>query len=212
MSQQITPANLDQANADLKGKSAQDIVRFALDLANTPIITTNFRPYEAVILHLVTRIRPDILVLFVDSGYNTDATYRFAQALIERLNLNVKTYVPAQTRAWRDIEMGGIPDVDSPLHARFSDEVKIEPFRRALSEIRPDVWFNAIRRDQTEFRAALDVLSLSKDGILKVAPLFDWSEADLEAYLKAHDLPNEHDYFDPTKALAHRECGLHTQL
>jgi phosphoadenosine phosphosulfate reductase len=34
----------------------------------------------------------------------------------------------------------------------------------------------------------------------------------MDAYLAEHNLPNEHDYFDPTKALETRECGLHTQL
>ncbi|OOR90693.1 phosphoadenylylsulfate reductase [Moraxella caviae] len=208
----VTTDNLAQYNAELTDKSPEQIVQWALSVAKNPIITTNFRPYEAAILHLVTRLRPDITVLFVDSGYNTDATYRYAQSLIRDLNLNVVTYIPAQTRAFRDVAMGGIPDVDSPLHAEFTEQVKLEPFRRALGELDPDVWFNAIRKDQTEFRGALDVLSLSKDGVLKVAPLFHLSEAELDAYQEQHGLPNEFDYFDPTKVLAHRECGLHTQL
>jgi len=47
---------------------------------------------------------------------------------------------------------------------------------------------------------------------VKVAPLFNLTSADLDAYLAAHQLPDEHDYFDPTKALETRECGLHTKL
>jgi phosphoadenosine phosphosulfate reductase len=175
-------------------------------------LTTNFRPYESVILHLVAQQRPDIKVLWVDSGYNTSATYRFAEKLIKDLNLNVVTYIPEMTAARRNVLMGGIPDVTDPLHEEFSYQVKIEPFQRALAELKPDVWFNAIRKDQTEFRQTLDVLSYSKDGVLKVAPLFNLSEADLDDYLAEHSLPNELDYFDPTKALETRECGLHTQL
>lgn len=208
----VTEANLAEYNAQLNGKSPRQIVEWALSIAKNPIITTNFRPYEAAILHLVSQIRPDITVLFVDSGYNTIATYKYAQKLIKDLQLNVKTYIPAQTRAFRDVAMDGIPSVDSPLHDEFTEQVKLEPFRRALSEIQPDVWFNAIRKDQTEFRGALDVLSLSKDGVLKVAPLFYLTDSDLDAYQAEHNLPNEFDYFDPTKALANRECGLHTQI
>lgn len=81
-----------------------------------------------------------------------------------------------------------------------------------LAELKPDLWLNAIRKDQTEFRQSLEIVSASKDGIIKVAPLFNWTDADLEAYLEQHNLPNEHDYFDPTKAVENRECGLHTQL
>ena len=58
----------------------------------------------------------------------------------------------------------------------------------------------------------MNIVSASKDGIIKVAPLYHWSEAQMDAYLAEHNLPNETDYFDPTKALETRECGLHTQL
>ena len=204
--------DLQAANQYLDQRSADEIVRWALERSQRPLVTTNFRPYEAVILHLITQVKPDIQVLWVDSGYNTSATYRFAESLIERLDLNIVTYIPQMSSARRNVLMGGIPDVDDPQHEEFTRQVKLEPFQRALSELKPDLWFNAIRKDQTEFRQSLDVASQSRDGVLKVAPLFHWSEADLEAYLERFALPNELDYFDPTKALETRECGLHTQL
>lgn len=204
--------NIDQANQELEGKTPEQIVEWALAKAENPIITTNFRPYESAILHLVAKQKPDITVLWVDSGYNTRATYDFANKLIKDLNLNVVTYIPKQTSAHRDATMNGIPSVNNPLHDEFTEQVKLEPFRRALSELKPDVWFNAIRKDQTEFRQGLDVLSQSKDGVLKVAPLFYKNDQDLDAYLEQHNLPNEFDYFDPTKVEENRECGLHTQL
>ena len=204
--------NLDQANQELQGKTPEQIVEWALAKAENPIITTNFRSYESAILHLVAKQKPDITVLWVDSGYNTRATYDFANKLIKDLNLNVVTYIPQQTSAHRDATMNGIPSVNNPLHDEFTEQVKLEPFRRALSELKPDVWFNAIRKDQTEFRQGLDVLSQSKDGVLKVAPLFYKNDKDLDAYLEENNLPNEFDYFDPTKVEENRECGLHTQL
>lgn len=212
MSQLHPNLDIDQANKDLQGKTPEQIVEWALTQAKNPIITTNFRPYESAILHLVASLRPDITVLWVDSGYNTEATYQFANKLIDDLNLNVITYIPKQTAAHRDVTMEGIPGIDSPLHDKFTEQVKLEPFRRALDELKPDVWFNAIRKDQTEFRQGLDVLSLSKDGVLKVAPLFEKTDSDLDTYLADNNLPNEFDYFDPTKVEEHRECGLHTQL
>ncbi|WP_201544622.1 phosphoadenosine phosphosulfate reductase family protein [Psychrobacter sp. H7-1] len=204
--------NIDQANQELQGKTPEQIVEWALAKAENPIITTNFRPYESAILHLVAKQKPDITVLWVDSGYNTRATYDFANKLIKDLNLNVVTYIPKQTSAHRDATMNGIPSVNNSLHDEFTEQVKLEPFKRALAELKPDVWFNAIRKDQTEFRQGLDVLSQSKDGVLKVAPLFYKNDKDLDAYLAEHDLPNEFDYFDPTKVEENRECGLHTQL
>ena len=204
--------DLAAANQALTGKSPQEIIAWVVSQSENPIVTTNFRPYESVILHMAVQAKPDIKVLWVDSGYNTSATYRFAEKLIQDLNLNVETFIPQMTSARRNVLMKGIPDVDDPLHEEFTRQVKLEPFQRALAQMKPDLWLNAIRKDQTEFRQSLEVVSASKDGIIKVAPLFNWSEEDLEAYLAEHNLPNEHDYFDPTKALETRECGLHTQL
>ena len=78
-----------------------------------------------------------------------------------------------------------------------------------MKEHQPDVWFTNIRKGQTAFRNSLDILSLSKDGILKVSPFYNWSDEQLEEYLRKNDLPNETKYFDPTKVLQNRECGLH---
>ncbi|RVU29507.1 MULTISPECIES: phosphoadenosine phosphosulfate reductase family protein [Neptunomonas] len=204
--------DLTAANAAVADKSPQEIIAWAIAQAENPVVTTNFRPYESVILHMAVQAKPDIRVLWVDSGYNTSATYRFAEQVIQDLNLNVEVYIPRETAARRNVLMKGIPDIDDPLHEEFTRQVKLEPFQRALAEIKPDVWLNAIRKDQTEFRQSLEIVSQSKDGILKVAPLFNLTEADLDAYLAEHNLPNEHDYFDPTKAVETRECGLHTQL
>ncbi|WP_027856190.1 phosphoadenosine phosphosulfate reductase domain-containing protein [Marinobacterium jannaschii] len=204
--------DLTAANTELNDKTPQEIIAWALSQSDKPLVTTNFRPYESVILHMAAQVKPDIQVLWVDSGYNTSATYRFAEKLIQDLNLNVVTYIPEMTAARRNVLMKGIPDVDDALHAEFTRQVKLEPFQRALSELKPDLWLNAIRKDQTEFRQSMDIVSASKDGIIKVAPLYNLTEADLDAYLAEHNLPNEHDYFDPTKAIETRECGLHTQL
>ena len=204
--------DLVAANKALEGKTPQEIIAWAIAQSANPLVTTNFRPYESVILHMAVQAKPDIKVLWVDSGYNTSATYRFAEKMIQDLNLNVETYIPQQTSARRNVLMKGIPDVDDPQHDEFTRQVKLEPFQRALAELKPDLWLNAIRKDQTEFRNSLEIVSASKDGIIKVAPLFNWTEADLEAYMAEHNLPNEHDYFDPTKAIETRECGLHTQL
>jgi len=200
------------ANQQLAANRPEEIIAWALTQASNPVVTTNFGPYEAVILHMAVQARPDIQVIWIDSGYNTSATYRFAEKLIARLELNVRTFIPQQTAARRNVLMQGIPEIDQPLHDEFTRQVKLEPFARALVEIQPDVWFNAIRKDQTDYRQSLDIVSTSKSGIVKVAPLFNLISADLDAYLAAHQLPDENDYFDPTKALETRECGLHTRL
>lgn len=190
------------------GVDPQDIVRRALAAARKPVISTNFRPRSAAFLHLVTRIAPEIPVIWVDTGYNTPATYRFADEVTQRLKLNLQVYSPLVTSARRAALLGGVPALDSVEHAVFTQEVKLEPFERALREAGPDVWLTGIRGEQTDFRRSLGVVSKGPFGTLRVAPIFAWSAVDLEDYLYEHGLPDNDDYVDPTKGDEHRECGL----
>ncbi|MDD3457962.1 MAG: phosphoadenosine phosphosulfate reductase family protein [Weeksellaceae bacterium] len=195
-------------NQKLANKSPQEIVEWAIANSEKSIITTNFRPYESALLHLVTQLKPDIPVIWCDTGYNTPQTYRHANQLIERLKLNIKIYVPQQSTGYRDVTMG-IPEVNTPEHKMFSEQVKLEPFRRAMNEWQPDLWFTNIRHGQTEFRNNIDILSKGKNNEWKVSPFYHYTDEDLEVYLKKFDLPNEKKYFDPTKVLDNRECGIH---
>ncbi len=200
---------IESLNRQFRGIAPQEIISWALNNSKRPVVTTNFRPYEVAILHAVTDVSTEIPILWCDTGYNTPNTYKHAEDLISRLGLNIKLYVPKQTSAHRDSVMG-IPQIDDPQHATFTEQVKLEPFRRAMEEHQPDVWFTNLRKGQTAHRNSLDVLSLSKDGMLKVSPFYYWNDTQLDAYLRDRQLPNEHKYFDPTKVLENRECGLHT--
>ncbi|MCW5516103.1 phosphoadenosine phosphosulfate reductase family protein [Muriicola sp. Z0-33] len=205
----LSAQQIDKLNTQFKGIPPEEIISWAIQFGKRPLITTNFRPYEVAILHAVADVRRDIPVVWCDTGYNTPNTYKHAEELIYRLGLNIKLYVPKQTSAHRDAVMG-IPGIEDPRHAEFTRQVKLEPFQRAMKEHKPDVWFTNLRSGQTALRDSLDILSISKDGVLKVSPFYHWSDAQLDVYLKQRNLPNEHTYFDPTKVLENRECGLHS--
>lgn len=208
----MSPEQIAAANAMLRDRTPREIVRWALAQAHgRAVVSTNFRPYEAVILHLAVQAQPDIPVLWVDHGYNRPATYRHAEELRSRLNLNLKSYLPRLSAAHRDALHGPIPDTtDEAGLKRFSALMKLEPFQRGMRELAPRVWITALRKVQNPDRAGLDIVSQDANfGTLKVSPLFHWSDAELEHYLAEHQLPNEWDYFDPAKADEKRECGLH---
>ncbi len=208
----MTPDELVSWNAELRSKSPLDITRWAIAHAGgRAIVSTNFRPYEAVILHLCAQAQPDIPVLWVDHGYNRPATYQHAEQLRSRLKLNLKVSLPRITAAHRDAVWGPIPDTEDEVRLKqFSALMKLEPFQRGMKELAPKVWITALRKVQNPNRAELDIVSPDSNfGTLKVSPVFHWSDADMEAYLKEHNLPNEWDYFDPAKADEKRECGLH---
>ena len=209
----VNPEEIAKWNAELRDQTPLEIVRWAIARAKgRALVSTNFRPYEAVLLHCCTQVEPDIPVLWVDHGYNRPATYQHAEQLRKRLGLNLKAYLPKMTAAHRDAIHGFVPNLeDEEGLKQFSAVMKLEPFQRGMKELAPVVWLTALRKVQNPNRAGLDILSHDSNfGTLKVSPVFYWSDAEMEAYLQQHNLPNEWDYFDPAKADEKRECGLHT--
>ena len=208
----MNPDQIAQANTELRHQSALEIVQWAVAHARgRAIVSTNYRPYEAVVLHLATQVQPDIPVLWADHGYNRPATYRHAAQLEKLLHLNIKAFVPKMTAAHRDAIYGPVPTTEQEAALKeFSAVMKLEPFQRGMKELAPTVWITALRKVQNPSRAELDIVAADPNfNSLKVSPVFYWSDAEMEAYLKRHDLPNEWDYFDPAKADEKRECGLH---
>lgn len=204
----FTQTELNRLNHQFKGIAPEEIISWAIARSKRPVLTTNFKPFAATLLNAVSEINRQIPVIWCDTGYNTPQTYRHAADLTRLLNLNMHVYTPKHTTAYRDAIMG-MPDLEDPRHQEFTEQVKLEPFRRAMQEHRPDVWFTNLRRGQTAYRDTLNILSIDRKGRLKVSPFYFWNETQLETYLLTNNLPNEHKYFDPTKVLAHRECGLH---
>ncbi len=203
--------DLDTVNAELRDASPEVIVRWALNQGRTTVATTSFGRNAAVMLHLVSSVATSVPTIWVDTGYNLRDTYIVAERLIKQLGLNMHVYIPEMTSERRNAIMGGVPTVeDEEMHQEFTRQVKLEPFSRAVEDLKPEVWLTGIRKEETEHRQSLDIVSVDGRGILKVAPIFFWSEDELEAYMEAHTLPTCRHYFDPTKVHDGRECGLHT--
>src|SRR6266478_2901444 len=171
----MTVEQIAKWNAELRSKSPLEITRWAIGQAGgRAVVSTNFRPYEAVILHLCVAAQPDIPVLWVDHGYNRPATYRHAEQLRQMLELNLKPYLPRISAAQRDALYGPIPTPDDEAALKeFSAVMKLEPFRRGMRQLAPRVWITALRKEQNPNRAGLDIVSHDPNfDTLKVNPIF----------------------------------------
>jgi len=205
--------DLDSANETLRNASAGEIIAWALAQGRPTIATTSMGRNAAVMLHLVAQVDKTLPTIWVDTGYNLRDTYIVAERLIRDLALNIHVYSPEMTSERRNAIMGGIPTVDEEeRHQEFTRQVKLEPFNRALAEHQPEIWLTGIRREETEHRKTLDIVSMDNRGIIKVAPIFYWSEDEVENYMEQYSLPTCKHYFDPTKVQDGRECGLHTSI
>ena len=203
--------DLDSVNASLRDASAQEVVQWALAQNVPTIATTSMGRNAALMLHLVSQVDSTVPTIWVDTGYNLRDTYIVAERLIRDLALDMHVYSPLMTSERRNAIMGGIPTIDEEeRHTEFTEQVKLEPFNRALQDFQPEIWLTGIRREETEHRKSLDIVSRDNRGIIKVAPIFYWSEDQVEDYMAENQLPTCRHYFDPTKVADGRECGLHT--
>jgi phosphoadenosine phosphosulfate reductase len=230
--EQSRNAAIKHCNELFSTLSAEERVAWSLEhLPSQQVLSSSFGAQAAVSLHMVASQRPDIPVLFVDTGYLFSETYQFVDELTERLQLNLKVYHSRMSPAWQEARYGerwtqGIEGI-----AAYNRDNKVEPMERALRELNASTWFAGLRRKQSESRAEVPFLSWSQGDRWKVHAIADWSDRDVFNYLKKHDLPYhplwEQGYISigdvhTTKSLNDvgseeetrffgltRECGLH---
>lgn len=181
---------LAEINQSLAARSAEQRVAWALEhLPGRHALTSSFGAQAAVSLHLVTRQAPDIPVILIDTGYLFPETYRFADDLNQRLALNLRVYRPAISRAWMEARTGRLWEQGVAGISRYNRLRKIEPLQRALQDLAVGTWIAGLRRAQSESRSRLDILERRGER-WKLHPLADWSQQDIERYLRRHGLPD----------------------
>lgn len=210
---------------------AEDRIAWALEnLPGEHILSSSFGAQSAVMLHMLTRQKPDIPVVLVDTGYLFPETYRFIDDLTERLELNLNVYRPGTSAAWQEARHGARWEHGQESLSDYNHDNKVEPMERALNELDVGTWFAGLRRVQSGSREQTPFV-VSSAGRYKVHPIADWTDRDVHRYLKHHGLPYhplwEQGYVSigdvhSTRSLADagsieetrfqgikRECGLH---
>ncbi|MBR8830113.1 MAG: Phosphoadenosine phosphosulfate reductase [Chroococcopsis gigantea SAG 12.99] len=196
VSPHLRPLDLNQINQQLDSATAQELVRWAADTFSEGLVmSTSFGIQAAVMLHLATEIIPDIPVIWVDTGYLPAETYRFADELATRLNLNLKVYQSPISPARMEAVQGKLWAQNDVESLNLYDSIrKVEPMQRALKELKATAWLAGLRREQTDHRKNLR--RLERQGKqYKVLPILYWNSKTIYEYLTKYDLPY-HPYFD----------------
>ncbi|HLJ51615.1 MAG TPA: phosphoadenylyl-sulfate reductase [Bryobacteraceae bacterium] len=151
-------------------------------------VTSSFQAECVVLVHLLTEQRPDIPVLFLETGYHFADTYAYRDRIVSQfglklVNLEAKLSVVEQER-----EFGRLYETAPDRCCAIR---KIGPLFAGLEDY--DVWFTALRRDQSPSRANLQVVDDFRlptgKALTKVSPLADWTARDVWAYLKENRIP-----------------------
>jgi len=191
-----TKVNLNEVNQRFAEANATQIVQWAVETFDTGLaMTTSFGIHSAVMLHMVTRVVPDIPVIWIDTGYLPSKTYLFAEQLSDRLKLNLKVYQSTLSPARMEALYGRLWDQKDVESLNLYDQLrKVEPMQRALRELKVTAWLAGLRSNQTDHRKTLDYVNL-QGSIYKVLPILRWNSKQVYDYLQAYDLPY-HPLFD----------------
>ncbi len=152
------------------------------------VATTSFGLQAAVMLHLIHEHAPEIPVVFIDTGFLFPETYRYADELASKFDLDLRIYQPTVTAARMQALWGNLWEDKNGGAERYATLTKIEPMNRALREVGADVWISGLRRSQSKTRADRSFAEQQKKT-LKVYPILDWADAQVEVYLNQHGLP-----------------------
>ncbi len=182
--------DLGALDLELATLDASQLIQWASLVAGDRLaMSTSFGIHSAAMLHLVTRMLPEIPVVWVDTGYLPAETYHFARELTERLNLNLKVYQPPISPARMEALYGRPWELkDAEALDRYHRSRKVEPMQRALRELGATAWLAGLRAEQTEHRKKLRRVD-RQWGRPKVLPILHWTAKDVHEYLRTHDLP-----------------------
>jgi phosphoadenosine phosphosulfate reductase len=187
MSTPFTSEQIEASNRALEGTSAGEILRWAVQTFHPRLtMATAFGAEGCCILHLLSEIEPGVRVFNLDTGYQFDETLQLRERIRERYGIEVELIRPEQSVAEYEAEHGG------PLYGFRPDQCcydrKILPLRRAVEGYQ--AWISAIRRDQTNHRAAASVVQWDgKFNLVKINPLLAWTRKDVWQFILDHQIP-----------------------
>jgi phosphoadenosine phosphosulfate reductase len=191
MSALVDQLDLDTLNAMFEAQHPSKIIDWTnRQFAGELVMTSSFGDQSAVLIHLASQVKPDIKIIFIDTGYLFPETHQFMEQLRRRLNLNVWTY---RTRndpiAWLHHAAEENPAWRKDIPACCAAN-KNEPMERAIKDIGPKAWLRGIRRGQGESRKNARFIEWSpRYGCYAVSPMLNWSTRDVHNYMKEYDLP-----------------------
>lgn len=191
---------LDELSRDLESRTAREIVEWALDTFDPHVaVASSFGVNSAVMLHLCTRVRPDIPVLSIDTGFLFPETACFRDQLAGQLSLNLHICRPEIPReaflARHGLMWRSDPDACCAIN-------KCEPLKKAKHDLRLRSWLTGISREQSSVRREARIVAWDEDGLMQVRPLATWTAEDMQRYLERHGLPQH-----PLRAQGYASIG-----
>jgi len=177
-------AEARRANRDLEGRPAAEVLQWALDAFGGRFCVTSSMQ-DMVLAHLASSVAPGVDVVFLDTGYHFAETIGTRDAAEATMNIRLINVRATQTVAEQDATLG------ARLHDRNPDLCcqlrKVAPLARTLANY--DAYATGVRRVDSPVRALTPVVQWdAKKQAVKISPLVNWTDADVDAYIEKNDV------------------------
>lgn len=177
----------------LNAMEPRDLVAWAFsNHGERAAIITSFQTTGCVMINMAAEMGFKPRVLTVDTLRLHHETYNLIERVERRYALKVERFQPERSQVQRMVSQHGeYLFFDSREKQEYCCKIrKVEPNKRALATV--DVWITGLRRDQSGFRKGVQKAAYIEDEgrqLLKLAPLAEWTEADLWEYIQERDIP-----------------------
>ena len=196
MSSEVTaavysPEELKSLNGQLKGKSAEEIIRWAADRFGSEVaFASSFGVEDVVVIEMIARVAPEIKVFTLDTGRLPEETYEVMEQVRVRYDVPIHSYFPDREAVESlEREKGFYSFRESIENRKECCGIrKMEPLRRALYGNR--AWMTGLRAAQAVTRTDMEAVEWDEgNGMAKVNPLIEWSEEQVWDYVRANKVP-----------------------
>lgn len=182
--QEAHKALAERAAAQLADASTDEVLRWAFDtFGDRLIVASNMQ--DAVLVDVAAKVKPDVDVLFLETGYHFAETLGTRDAVAAQYpQITIVNAEAEQSVAEQEAEFG-LLNRTNPDKCCFLR--KVVPLRNALS--RYDAWITGVRRVEAPTRANTPLVQWDEgNGLVKINPLAAWTDDEFRAYIDRHGI------------------------
>jgi phosphoadenosine phosphosulfate reductase len=173
----------------LNGKTPEDIVHWAWQVfGESAAVTSSFQSHSLPLLHIVSKVAPDLPILFLDTGFHFEETLEFRDRIVDMFDLNLKVLRVKQGHDSFKKDYGNLYNKNPDLCCHLN---KVQPLVNLMKDY--NAWIAGIRNNQTKYRSEAKLVSTPKENnpynVYKICPILDWSSRDVWNYIADNELP-----------------------
>lgn len=176
---------IEKLNSQFETEKPEAILRWAWSTFHLKVAaTSSFQSQSMPLLHMISQTVPELPILFLDTGFHFPQTLTFRDRVAQEYGLKVQNLKSEVKMKSSKITQSNLYHTNPDLCCYVN---KVKPLQDAKLNLK--AWITGIRRDQTQARSNVSIISLDQDGLYKICPMATWSRKDIWNYSHEHKLP-----------------------